>query len=135
MKHNLLILLLVGFIATGCGWFSVERKFEKRYAAWHNNLKHLPYTEKTADLISMPTFRAIVALGRPALPHIIAKMQRERGVNDFLAFAVVEISGWNPADFSSDPTLTGNVGEFRDNVMAKYRELNPEPPPPWVKQP
>jgi hypothetical protein len=65
----------------------------------------------------LPSYRKIVALGKPALPALEQKMVEDKGLDFMLAFAVVEICGWDRQEFQS-----GSEQEFRDLVLRKLRQ-------------
>ena len=61
----------------------------------------------------------MVAMGRPALPYLQEKMEQGQGMDFMLAFAVVEINGWNKADFRG-----GSEQDFRDKVLARMKSTS-----------
>jgi hypothetical protein len=93
-------------------------EFERLHAAWRKESEGIGRSSRTSDYISLPAFRKIVAMGKPALPLLKQKMAADKDLDFFLAFAVVEICGWDRTDFR------GGLGEqdFRDRVLARLRE-------------
>jgi len=66
----------------------------------------------------LPSFRSIVGMGKPALPFLKQKLEENKADDWSLAFAVVEICGWNSQDFAGP----NGPREFRANVLAKMEE-------------
>jgi hypothetical protein len=64
----------------------------------------------------LPSYRAIVGLGRPALPYLRDKMEHDSGFDFMLVYAAIEIEGWHESDF---PNKTASVQELRDHVLAR----------------
>jgi|ERR1017187_2652836 ABC-type Fe3+-hydroxamate transport system substrate-binding protein len=95
---------------------AVAPEFERLYSAWHQECEKIRYSSNTYDYIGLPSYRKIVALGKPALPFLQQKMSEDRGLDFMLAFAAVEISGWDKRDFGG-----GSEQEFRDKVLQKMR--------------
>ena len=92
-------------------------EFERLYSAWHQECETIRYSSNTYDYIGLPSYRKLVALGKPALPFLEQKMSEGKGLDFMLAFAAVEISGWDKRDFGG-----GSEQEFRDKVLQKIRE-------------
>src|ERR1039457_3284342 len=82
---------------------------ERLYLAWHQECERICYSSNTYDYIGLPSYRKIVAIDKPALPFLQQKMSEDRGLDFMLAFAAVEISGWDKRDFGG-----GSEQEFRD---------------------
>jgi hypothetical protein len=94
-------------------------EFDRLYSAWHHDLEtEGDGSDNAAWEIGRPSFRNIVAMGKPALPFLEQKLQGDKDSDGLLAFAVVEICGWNIHDFQAKR----NAREFRDNVLRKLRE-------------
>ena len=89
-------MLLVSVLAFGCSKVEQERqtgstkqKFDLLYAQWLADCKRpeISISSSTQTYTSLPSYRSIVALGRPALPYLRDKMEQ-----DFmLAYAAAEI--------------------------------------------
>ena len=92
-------------------------EFERWYAAWHDESQTIRNSSNTYDYIGLPSYRRIVALGSPALPALEQKMVEDKGLDFMLAFAVVEICGWDRQEFRG-----GSEQEFRDRVLRKLRQ-------------
>ena len=92
-------------------------EFERLYAAWHQEAEAIRYSSNSYDYIGLPSYRQIVALGRAALPALEQKMTEDKGLDFMLAFAVVEICGWDRREFRG-----GSEQEFRDRVLRKLRK-------------
>jgi hypothetical protein len=90
---------------------------ERLYLTWHQECERIAYSSNTYDYIGLPSFRKIVAIGKPALPFLERKMAGDRGLDFMLAFAVVEICGWDRQEFRG-----GSEQEFRDRVLKKLRD-------------
>ena len=103
---------------------SVEKKFNQYYQDWKKET-HLSEHSDTGWYTSRPSFRKIVGLGMDVLPLLEKKLKEDKlntGGDFFLAFAVVEICGWNKADFYSLGKIIGEQG-FRDNVLKKLDKI------------
>jgi len=90
---------------------------ERFYLTWHQECERIGYSSNTYDYIGLPSYRKIVAIGKPALPFLERKMAEDRGLDFMLAFAVVEICGWDRQEFRG-----GSEQEFRDRVLKKLRD-------------
>lgn len=90
--------------------------FERLYSAWHQEAEKIRLSSNTYDYIGLPSYRKIVAMGKPALPALEQKLAEDKGRDFFLAFAVVEICGWDRREFRG-----GSEQEFRDRVLRKLR--------------
>jgi hypothetical protein len=90
--------------------------FERLYSAWHVESDAIRFSSNTYDYIGLPSYRKIVALGKAALPALEQKMAEDQGLDFMLAFAVVEICGWDRREFRG-----GSEQEFRDRVLRKLR--------------
>lgn len=76
------------------------RSFNDAYAAWHKKLDELRGSgEPIATFIELPEYRAVVALGAPALDGLQRKLAENKGLDFLLADAVIEIAGWNREQF------------------------------------
>jgi hypothetical protein len=91
-------------------------EFERVYAAWHQESDTIRFSSNTFDYIRLPSYRKIVAIGKPVLPALEQKMAEDKGLDFMLAFAVVEICGWDAREFRG-----GSEQEFRDRVLRKLR--------------
>ena len=116
--------LLLGLVwASGCAsdrsltWRSdpICQQFEFYYTRWQKECDWAWISIRSEDYVSLPAFRAIVALDRPALPCLKQKLEQNEG-DFFLAYAVAEIKGWKRDDFTA-----ASEQEFRDQVLAKLR--------------
>ena len=119
---RLAILVFFGLVTLGCKRTETadrtQREFERHYAQWLIECKQpkVAIMSDTRAYTSLPSYRAIVALGRPALPYLQQKMEHDSGFDFMLAYAAVEIEGWNASEFHFS-----SVQEFRDQVLAKMR--------------
>ena len=107
-------------VLAGCGREDTRQKFDRYYAQWQRECDQ-PKVRIMSDsrtFTSLPGYRAIVALGRPALPYLKDKMEHESGFDFMLAYAAIEIEGWKEADFPDD--LRGVQG-LRDDVLARMK--------------
>lgn len=105
---------------------SFREKFNQYYQEWKDET-HLSYHSDTGWYISMPSFRKIVRLGMDAIPLIEEKIKKDKQTNwengDFiLAYAVVEIYGWDKTDFYTPEKIIGEQG-FCDNVLKRLEEI------------
>ena len=57
-------------------------------------------------------------MGKPALPFLKQKLEDDKDEDCLLAFAVVEIYGWDSHEFAGKH----GAQEFRANVLAKMQE-------------
>jgi hypothetical protein len=96
---------------------ATEAKFRWLYSAWHQECETIRFSSNTYDYISLPSYRKIVAIGKPALPYLEQKMAEDKGLDFMLAFGVVEICGWDREGFRG-----GSEQEFRDRVLRKLRQ-------------
>jgi hypothetical protein len=96
---------------------ATEAECERLYIAWHQEAEAIRYSSNTYDYIRLPSYRKIVAIGRAALPFLEQKMTEDKGLDFMLAFAVVEICGWDRREFRG-----GSEQEFRDRVLRKLRQ-------------
>ncbi len=92
-------------------------EFERLYSAWHQECETIRFSSNTYDYIGLPGYRKIVAIGKPALPSLEQKVAQDNGLDFMLAFAVVEICGWDRQEFRG-----GSEQEFRDRVLRKLRQ-------------
>jgi hypothetical protein len=129
MKHKLILclaLVLSGGLlgcstATHHSAIKVPREAtasecERLYLAWHQECERIGYSSNTYDYIGLPSYRKIVAIDKPALPFLEHKMVQDKGLDFMLAFAVVEICGWDRQEFRG-----GSEQDFRDKVLKKLR--------------
>jgi hypothetical protein len=113
------LLCLVGF---GCAKVSGEeeakRSFDRAYDQWVSDCKRpeIAISSDTRTYTSLPSYRAIIALGRSALPYLRQKMEHDTGFDFMLAYAAIEIEGWHLSEFH-----TSSGQELRDRVLAKMR--------------
>jgi len=96
---------------------ATEAEFGRLYSAWHQECEAIRVSSNTYDYIGLPSYRKIVAMGKPALPYLEQKMAEDKGLDFMLAFAVVEICGWDRQEFRG-----GSDQEFRDRVLRKLRQ-------------
>lgn len=94
-----------------------KEEFEQQYSAWHQECEKISLSSNTYDYIGLPSYRKIVAFGKPALQFLEEKMEEDKGLDFMLAFAVVEICGWDREEFRG-----GSEQEFRDRVLRKLRQ-------------
>ena len=90
--------------------------FERLYSAWHQEAEKIRFSSNTYEYIGLPSYRKIVAMGKPALPALEQKMAEDQGLDFMLAFAVVDICGWDRREFKG-----GSDQEVRDRVLRKLR--------------
>ena len=127
------ILLFSLVFASGCVSHNPSRstssdtsaqEFERLYSAWHHDLEtEGDGSDNVTWEVGRPSFRNIVAMGKPALPYLKRKLEEDKDSDALLAFAVVEICGWDIHDYQ---TKRG-VGDFRDNVLKKLRQQKMTP--------
>ena len=113
-------LIAVCIVLVGCGGEDTRQKFDRYYAQWQSECQQ-PKVRIMSDArvyTSLPGYRAIVALGRPALPYLRDKMEHDSGFDFMLVSAAIEIEGWKEADF---PTNTYSVQELRDHVLVRMK--------------
>ena len=92
-------------------------ELERLYSAWHHDLEtEGDGSDNTTWQIGRQSYRNIVAMGKPALPFLEQKLEENKGEDSLLAFAVVEICGWNKHDF-----VGFGVKDFRANVLRKMQ--------------
>ena len=93
-------------------------EFEHLYSAWHQECERIRFSSNTGDYIGLPSYRKIVAMGKPALPSLERKMAEDKGTDFILAYAAIEICGWDRHEFR------GGGGEqgVRDRVLQKLRQ-------------
>jgi len=117
-----LTYILLCLVAFGCGKVSGEkeakRNFDRSYDQWISDCKRpeIAVSSNTRTYTSLPSYRAIVALGRPALPYLKQKMEHDTGSDFMLASAAIEIEGWSLSEFHAS-----SGQELRDQVLAKMR--------------
>jgi len=100
-------------------------EFERLYSAWHHDLETEGDGSDNATWeIGRQSYRNIVAMGKPALPFLQQKLEENKDVDSLLAFAIVEICGWNRNDF-----VGYGIKDFRANVLRKMQAngMNPNP--------
>lgn len=99
---------------------ATAKEFQGLYTAWHREIAATgDYSGPSTVDTQLPAFEKIVALGKPALPYLKQKLEENQGDDCFLAFAVVEICGWNPQDFATKKGMR----DFRANVLRKMQEI------------
>ena len=91
--------------------------FERLYSAWHQECETIRSSSNTYDYIGLPSYRKIVAVGKPALPSLERTMAEDKRLDFMLAFAAVEICGWDKREFRG-----GSEQEFRDRVLRELRQ-------------
>ena len=117
-----LTFIVICLVALGChdtaGRTEPQRDFDRSYNLWVSDCKRpeIAVSSDSRTYTSLPSYRAIVALGRPALPYLKQKMEHDTGFDFMLAYAVVEIEGWNLSEFHPS-----SGQELRDQVLAKMR--------------
>lgn len=124
MKHVLPALIFALLFFAGCRHVpepmsseAMRSKCEQLYLAWHQESDRIGHSSNTYDYIALPSYRKIVAIGEPALPFLEQKMAEDKGSDFLLAFAVVEICGWDRQSLRG-----GSEQEFRDRVLQKLRQ-------------
>lgn len=95
----------------------VTNQFVRLHAKWMQEAKAISHSSITGDYINLPGYRAIVALGGPALPLLEQKLADGKGLDFMLAYAVVEICQWDKTEFR------GGLGEqdFAAKVLKKLQ--------------
>ncbi len=118
MTKRLLILCCIALV--GCRAASTKDKFDQFYAQWQRECQQpkVRIMSDTRVYTDLPGYRAIVTLGRPALPYLRDKMEHDSGFDFMLVYAVIEIEGWDSSSFG---TPTGGVQNVRDEVLVKMR--------------
>ena len=119
------LVLCIVFI-TGCASHHISSsssretsamEFERLYSAWHHDIETEGDGSDNATMqIGRPSFRDIIAMGKPALPFLEQKLEDNKGEDCLLAFAVVEICGWDRHDF-----VGFGAQEFRANVLRRMQ--------------
>jgi hypothetical protein len=120
---TLVAVLCIFLFMSGCVSHDAPNQsgieFKRLYSVWHHDLATEGDGSDNATMeIRRQSYRNIVAMGKPALPFLEKKLIEDKGADALLAFAIVEICGWNIHDFQG--TRSGR--EFRDNVVKKLRE-------------
>ena len=92
---------------------ATEAECQRLYSAWKRECEPVGFSSNSGTYIALPSYRRMVAIGKPALPFLEHKMQEDW----MLAYAAAEIWGWDRR------SLGGPSGqEFRDGVLKKLRE-------------
>lgn len=89
-------------------------KLQQLYTEWHDECLDISYSSDTRKYISLPGYRKLADIGKPALPFLVEKMKADRGMDFMLASAACEICGWNEKDF-----IGGGEQSFRDRILRK----------------
>jgi len=99
---------------------NTKREFDRYYAQWQKECEqpNVRIMSNSKAYTSLPSYRAIVALGRPALPYLKDKMEHDSGFDFMLVYAAIEIEGWDASSFGKG---TGAVQGLRDKVLARMR--------------
>jgi hypothetical protein len=98
---------------------ATSQEIQRLYVAWHQEIAAQPDSSGPSTMvIRLPSFRSMVAMGKPALPFLKQKLEENKGEDCFLAFAVVEIYGWDSHDFAG----YHGAQEFRANVLRKMED-------------
>jgi len=94
---------------------SAEQTFNRLYAEWRADFEkpEVSYSSNTETYTALRSYRAIVALGRPALPCLQENMQQDWK----LVYAAAEIQGWNRFDFQAEYEQ-----DFRDMVLERMKK-------------
>ena len=92
---------------------AAEAECEQLYLAWKQECKPVGYSSYSGTYTALPSYRKIVAIGKPALPFLEQKMQEDW----MLAYAAAEICGWDERSFGAS-----SGQDFRDKVLKKLRE-------------
>src|SRR5688572_12409559 len=74
---------------------SVRAQFDRHHAQWLREADAIKVSSNTYDYLRLPAFRSIVAMDRPVLPLLRSRLEQDKGLDFMLAFAVVEIEGWD----------------------------------------
>ena len=132
LKPSIIIFSLFILILCSCSQdkspkiLSLREQFNQYYQEWKDET-YLSIHSDTGWYISRPNFRQIVGLGTKIIPLIEEKLKEDKLSNGengdfFLAYAVVEIYGWDIADFYTRGEIIGEQG-FRDNVLKRLEEI------------
>lgn len=84
---------------------SVRQRFDGLVSEWQSEKK---YISSTDDMVSLASYREIIAMGEPAVPLILNELQRQP---DHWFHALVEITG-------ADPVPPEHRGRLR--LMARH---------------
>src|SRR2546423_1825355 len=79
----------------------VERKFQSLVAAWKSTAS-LSVSSSLSEMFGHPAYRQIIARGAPAVPLLLAELEREP---DWWFAALKEITGADPVAASSQGKL------------------------------
>ena len=94
---------------------ALEAECERLYLAWKQECVPVSYSSNSRTYTALPSYRKIVAIGKPALPFLEHKMQ---GDEDWmLAYAAAEICGWDKRSLGAS-----SGQDFRDKVLKELRE-------------
>lgn len=89
-------------------------ELERLYADWPRECESVPSSHSKA-FVSLPSYRKIIAIGKPALPFLERKMAEDKDMDFMFSFGTVEICGWDM------PFRGGSVQDYRDQVLQKLR--------------
>lgn len=93
----------------------VVERFNLLHSTWQKECDGIKFSSRTTDYINLPSYRKLVALGRPALPLFYERLKNTNSLDFMLAQCVVEITGWESGEFR------GELGEqeFAAKVVKK----------------
>lgn len=94
---------------------TTNARLESLCADWHRESEPI-ISSHTDAFVRLPSYRKLVAVGKPALPFLERKMAESQGFDFMFAFGVVEICGWDM------PFKGGSVQNYRDQVLQKLRQ-------------
>jgi hypothetical protein len=78
----------------------IKDEFDRRYAEWRSAARAKSMYSKSTAYTALPEYRALIALGKEALPFLIEKLEKDEEMDFLLAEGIIDIEGWNPAEFS-----------------------------------
>ena len=90
---------------------SIRDRFETLYRQWNEQVASGPISLASSDdaYVGVPAFRALVALGAPAIPFMIEKLRTDEGAH-FLIHALAEITDERPRLPASGSGPDGPLG-------------------------
>ena len=91
--------------------------FNSLHSSWRKECDEISFSSRTTDYIKLPSYRKLIALGRPSLPLFYERLKSTNGLDFMLAQGVIEITGWERNEF------TGDIGEqsVAANVAKKLK--------------
>lgn len=100
-----------------------EMKFKAAYHRWAAHIYDNPrimLSSSSRTYTGVPPFEEIVKLGKPAVPFIVAEMNKDSSdFGLFLSEAILRIHGWTKADFGSPISLQDLNAKITDRLRAE----------------